>query len=71
MRPLSPEALTLAAFYYSPDMDVARAQRGIARAGRIKAGERINPALNPLLGYDATSPISGYSQGSPGIPACP
>ncbi len=52
------KALTLATFYYSPDMDVARAQWGVARAGRITAGERINPVLNPLLGYNTTSPIS-------------
>lgn len=52
------KSLTLAAFYYSPDMDLARAQWGVARAGRITAGERINPVLNPLLGYNATSPVS-------------
>ena len=52
------KSLTLAAFYYSPDMDVARAQWGVARAGRITAGERINPVLNPMLGYNATSPVS-------------
>jgi cobalt-zinc-cadmium efflux system outer membrane protein len=52
------KSLTLAAFYYHPDLDVARAQWGVARGGRITAGERINPVLNPLVGYNATSPTS-------------
>ena len=52
------KTLTLAAFYYSPDLDVARTQWGIARAGRITAGERINPVVNPILGYNVTSPVS-------------
>jgi outer membrane protein TolC len=50
------KSLTLAAFYYHPDMDIARAQWGVARGGRITAGERPNPSLNPLVGYNATSP---------------
>jgi len=52
------KSLTLAAFYYHPDLDIARAQWGIARGGRITAGERVNPVLNPLLGYNATTPAS-------------
>ncbi|MEN6561481.1 MAG: TolC family protein [Acidobacteriota bacterium] len=52
------KALTLVALYYHPDMDVARAQWGVAQGGRITAGERINPALNPLMGYNSTSPRS-------------
>jgi cobalt-zinc-cadmium efflux system outer membrane protein len=52
------KALTLAALYYHPDMDIARAQWGIARGGRITAGERPNPALNLLMGYNSTSPTS-------------
>jgi outer membrane protein, heavy metal efflux system len=50
--------LTLAAFYYNPDLDVARAQWGTAQAGRITAGERPNPALGLLIGYNTTSPVS-------------
>ena len=50
--------LTLAAFYYHPDLDIARAQWGVARGGRVTAGERINPVLNPLIGYNATTPTS-------------
>ena len=52
------KSLTLAALYYHPDMDVARAEWGVARGGRITAGERINPSLNPLIGYNTTSPRS-------------
>src|SRR5512135_2019019 len=39
-------ALTLAALYYSPSLDVARARWGVAQAGRITAGERPNPTGN-------------------------
>jgi cobalt-zinc-cadmium efflux system outer membrane protein len=35
--------LTLVAFYYSSDLDVARAKWGAARAGVITAGQRQNP----------------------------
>ena len=52
------KSLTLAALYYHPDMDVARAQWGVARGGRITAGERPNPVVNPLMGYNTTSPRS-------------
>lgn len=61
------KSLTLAAFYYHPDMDIARAQWGVARAGRIAAGERPNPALNPVLGYNATSPTSEVTPWIPEI----
>lgn len=52
------DALTLAAFYYHPDLDIARAQWGVAQAGRITAGERPNPTGSVLMGYNSTSPIS-------------
>jgi cobalt-zinc-cadmium efflux system outer membrane protein len=52
------KSLTLAALYFHPEMDIARAQWGVARGGRITAGERPNPTLNPLVGYNATSPRS-------------
>jgi outer membrane protein TolC len=52
------KALTLAALYFHPDMDIARAQWGVARGGRITAGERPNPSLNPLIGYNSTTPVS-------------
>ncbi|MEK7674756.1 MAG: TolC family protein [Verrucomicrobiota bacterium] len=38
-------ALTLAAFYYHPDTDVARARWHTAMAGTITAGQRPNPNL--------------------------
>jgi outer membrane protein TolC len=52
------EALTLVALYYHPDLDVARAQWGAAQAGRITAGERPNPTLSLLMGYNSTTPAS-------------
>jgi cobalt-zinc-cadmium efflux system outer membrane protein len=61
------KALTLAAFYYHPDMDIARAEWGVARAGRITAGERLNPALNPLMGYNSTTPRSEVTPWIPEI----
>jgi cobalt-zinc-cadmium efflux system outer membrane protein len=61
------KSLTLAALYYHPDMDVARAQWGVARGGRITAGERPNPSLNPALGYNATSPRSEVTPWIPEI----
>ncbi|MDD5564158.1 MAG: TolC family protein [Thermoanaerobaculaceae bacterium] len=39
------EELTLAALYFSPDLDVARAQLAAAEAGVVTAGQRANPAL--------------------------
>jgi cobalt-zinc-cadmium efflux system outer membrane protein len=51
-------ALTLAAIYYHPDLDVARAQWGVAQAARRTAGERPNPAASVLMGYNATTPTS-------------
>ncbi|MGZ5487195.1 MAG: TolC family protein [Candidatus Aminicenantales bacterium] len=52
------KSLTLAALYYHPDMDIARAQWGVARGGRITAGERPNPTLSPSIGYNTTSRTS-------------
>jgi cobalt-zinc-cadmium efflux system outer membrane protein len=49
-------SLTLVAIYYHPDMDVARAQWGVAQAGRRTAGEIPNPALSLLMGYNSTTP---------------
>src|ERR1700733_7340303 len=40
------ELLTLVAFYYSPELDVSRAQRGVADAAVVSAGTRPNPTLN-------------------------
>jgi outer membrane protein, heavy metal efflux system len=51
-------ALARAAFYFHPDLDLARAQWATAQAGRITAGERPNPTFGILMGYNATSPTS-------------
>jgi cobalt-zinc-cadmium efflux system outer membrane protein len=61
------KALTLVALYYHADMDVARAQWGVASAGRITAGERPNPTLTPMIGYNTTSPRSEVTPWIPEI----
>lgn len=38
--------LTLAAFYYSPDLDVARSRLSVAEAGNLTAGMKPNPVLD-------------------------
>ncbi len=56
--------LTLAAFFYSPELDVARAQWAVAKGRKAAAGERpnptfgITPAFDSTTGYDA--PISPW-----------
>src|SRR5579871_4240740 len=54
------DTLTLVAFYYHPDLDVARAQWGVAKAGEITAGERPNPTLAISPQY-ATNPEPGFA----------
>ena len=51
--------LTLAALYYSPDLDVARAQWGMVKAGAITAGMMPNPALG--LSTQPSTTVSGIS----------
>lgn len=59
------ELLTLAAFYFNPEMEIARAQAGGAEAGVITAGARPNPTLSItpgvprpyLFGLDFAIPI--------------
>jgi cobalt-zinc-cadmium efflux system outer membrane protein len=48
-------ALTLAAFYFQPDLDVARARWSVARGGTITAGEWPNPTLAAGAGYNTTT----------------
>ena len=50
-------ALTLAAFYYNPELNLARARWGTAQAGRGTAAERPNPTLNVMPGYNTTTPV--------------
>jgi outer membrane protein, heavy metal efflux system len=54
--------LTLVAFYYHPDLDVARATWGVARAGVITAGARPNPSVGfiPTFVSNAASGISPW-----------
>ena len=46
--------LTLAAFYYHPSLDLARAEWASAQARGITAGQRSNPSLNVTPGYNTT-----------------
>ncbi|ODU23671.1 MAG: hypothetical protein ABS95_03315 [Verrucomicrobia bacterium SCN 57-15] len=48
--------LTLAAFFFHPDLDVARAQLGIARAAGVTAGARPNPTVSLAPAYNTTTP---------------
>ena len=49
-------ALALAAFYFHPDLDLARAQWAVARGGEAAAGARPNPVLAVTPGYSANPP---------------
>jgi len=49
-------SLTLAAFYFHPDLEVARAQWRVAAAGVKTAGARPNPSVTVTLGYDSGIP---------------
>ena len=49
------EMLTLAALYYHPSLDVARAQWAVARGGETTAAQRPNPTLNVTPGYNTTT----------------
>ena len=51
------DRLTLAAFYYHPSLDVARARWAVATAGKTTAGERPNPTLSIAPGYNTTTTI--------------
>ncbi len=49
------DALTMAAYYFHPDLEVARAQWAEARAAVMSAGARPNPMLAVTPGYDSNS----------------
>lgn len=57
------DMLTMAAFYYQPSLELARAQWAVARGGETTAAQRPNPTLNVTPGYDTTTSIP-----SPWIP---
>lgn len=50
-------AFTLAAFYYQPSLDVARAKWAVATAGKTTAGERPNPTLSVSPAYNTTTTV--------------
>ena len=50
------ETLTLAAYYFHPSLDVARAQWRVAEAAAISAGARPNPTVRFAPGFTANSP---------------
>ncbi len=58
--------MTLASLFFHPDLDAARAQWGVAQAGRKSAGETPNPTLSASFGYNRTTPAGEIS---PWIPA--
>lgn len=49
-------SLTLAAFYFHPDLEVARAQWRLAEAGVLTAGARPNPSVSFSPSYDTQIP---------------
>ena len=59
------ESLSLAALYYHPSLDVARAQWRVAVAGIKTAGGRLNPTLTATPGYDFNS--TGLSPWLPSV----
>jgi cobalt-zinc-cadmium efflux system outer membrane protein len=48
--------LTLAAFFYHPSLDTARAQLEIAKGWRTAAGERPNPSFSLSPGFNSSNP---------------
>jgi len=58
--------LTLAAFYFHPSLDVARAQWNIAKAGVISAGGRPNPTIGLIPEY-SFNPPGGVSPWLPSV----
>jgi cobalt-zinc-cadmium efflux system outer membrane protein len=51
------ETLTYAALYFHPDLDLARAQRELAEAGKITAAQRPNPSISLSPTYVTHNPI--------------
>ena len=49
------ERLTLAAYYFNPKLDLARAQWAVARGGKKNAAARPNPVLNVAPGRNVTT----------------
>jgi cobalt-zinc-cadmium efflux system outer membrane protein len=51
------EALMWAAFYFHPELDVARAHWAVAQGGQTTAAQRPNPVLTATPGYNTTTSI--------------
>src|SRR5690242_2959162 len=51
------DLLALAAFYYHPSLEVARAQLAVAQGGETTAAQRPNPVLTATPGYSTTTSI--------------
>lgn len=64
MREWDLQALTLAAFYYHPSLDVARAQWRVSQAGIQTAAGRPNPTITAGPGYNFSA-ASGVTPWSP------
>jgi len=64
------DMLTLVAFYWEPSLEVARAQWSVATAGERTAGQRPNPTLNIIPGFNSTTPMSSpwFPLGSLDVP---
>jgi cobalt-zinc-cadmium efflux system outer membrane protein len=60
------DMLALAAIYYHPSLDVARAQWAVAEGGNKTAAERPNPTLSAVPAY-SLSPSSGPSPWTPTV----
>jgi cobalt-zinc-cadmium efflux system outer membrane protein len=60
--------LTLAAFFYSPELDVARARWAVAKGRKAAAAERPNPTFGITPGFNSTTgygaPISPWIVGA-------
>ena len=48
------DMLTMAAFYYHPNLELARAQWAVAQGGQVTAAQRPNPVLTATPGYSST-----------------
>ena len=57
--------LMLSAFYYHPDLDVARAELGFAEAGSMTAGMRPNPTVSfsPQFNSNTLASVSPWTMG--------
>ncbi|MDB6110094.1 MAG: Outer rane efflux protein [Pedosphaera sp.] len=60
------DMLTLAALYYHPSLDIARAQWGVTEGGDKTAAGRPNPILSAVPGYSLT-PSSGPTPWTPAV----